>query len=95
MLSCLCAACAADYCIGRWSPPAPADLDHLVDIAIRNEPRERERDELERHVDTFSDELELVEPTSLTGRFVQSLKKGGALHPQSKHAMSRWPSALR
>lgn len=60
------------------------DFDHLVDIAIRNEPRERDRDELERHVDTFSDELELVEPTTLAGRFLQSLRNGGALHPQSE-----------
>ncbi len=35
--------------------------------------------------DTFSDELELVEPTTLLGRFKQSLHKGGVLHPQSKH----------
>ncbi|XP_034244976.1 cyclic nucleotide-gated cation channel beta-3 [Thrips palmi] len=71
----------SDYCIGRPTPTP--ELEQLVDFAIRNEPRERERDELERHVDTFSDELELVEPTSLGGRFVQSLRNGGALHPQS------------
>ncbi|KAJ1521381.1 hypothetical protein ONE63_003056 [Megalurothrips usitatus] len=75
----------SDYCIGRPAPPL-LDMDVLVDMAIRNEPRERERDELERHVDTvdtFSDELELLEPSGLASRFVQSLRNGGVLHPQS------------
>ncbi|KAK3925393.1 Cyclic nucleotide-gated cation channel beta-3 [Frankliniella fusca] len=75
-----------DISLGSGAPaalPPEAVLDHLVDIAIRNEPRERERDALERHVDTFSGELELVEPTSLAGRFRQSLRNGGVLHPQS------------
>ncbi|KAE8738923.1 hypothetical protein FOCC_FOCC015573 [Frankliniella occidentalis] len=79
----------SDYCTGRSvqssaaSSAAGPTLDHLVDIAIRNEPRERERDELERHVDTFSDELELVEPTTVLGRLRQSVRNGGVLHPQS------------